>query len=79
MRKKQRANDTDKQISKIIREKRIEKGLTCSDLAKAVNVSYQQMQKYETGVNRISAGNLFILAEYLKIDIREMLPKQKEI
>jgi len=45
--------------------------LTQEDVAKVVGVSFQQVQKYENGANRISAGRLFILARTLGTDIIE--------
>lgn len=40
-------------------------GLSLEDLARATGVTYQQMQKYEKGVNRISASRLYVLARLL--------------
>ncbi len=47
---------------KIIREKR---GFTQTDLATELAVTYQQVQKYEAGTNRISAARLFLCADFL--------------
>ena len=44
-------------------------GLTLQTLAKAVGVTYQQLQKYERGVNRISASRLFILSGALDVPV----------
>ena len=44
-------------------------GLTLETLAKAVGVTYQQLQKYERGVNRISASRLFILSRALDVPV----------
>lgn len=52
-----------------IRLRRTELGLTQEQLAEALEVSYQQVQKYETGANRISAGRIFELARKLGVDI----------
>ena len=38
-------------------------------LATAIGISYQQVQKYETGANRVSAGRLHEIAKILGIDI----------
>jgi transcriptional regulator with XRE-family HTH domain len=43
--------------------------LTQEQLAEALDVSYQQVQKYETGANRISAGRIFELARKLRVDV----------
>jgi transcriptional regulator with XRE-family HTH domain len=44
-------------------------GLTQEDLATPLAISYQQVQKYETGTNRVSAGRLFELAGILDTEI----------
>ena len=41
-------------------------------LARQVGVSFQQLQKYERGSNRVSASKLFELADALKVDIAVM-------
>jgi transcriptional regulator with XRE-family HTH domain len=45
--------------------------MTLQDLADQIGTSHQQLQKYETGVNRISAGMLPIVAEAVGVDILE--------
>jgi transcriptional regulator with XRE-family HTH domain len=45
--------------------------MTLQDLAEQIGTSHQQLQKYETGVNRISAGMLPIVAEAVGVDIIE--------
>lgn len=44
-------------------------GLSQTDVADGIGVTYQQVQKYECGVNRISAGTLFALAKLLKVSV----------
>ncbi len=44
-------------------------GLTLETLAQAVGVTYQQLQKYEWGVNRIGASRLFNLGQVLDVPI----------
>ncbi len=44
-------------------------GLSQSELARATNVTFQQIQKYETGFNRISASRLYRAAEVLDVPI----------
>ncbi len=44
-------------------------GLYLETLAKAIGVTYQQLQKYERGVNRISASRLFILSRALDVPV----------
>jgi transcriptional regulator with XRE-family HTH domain len=59
----------DQHVGERIRARRAELGLTQEQLAEALNVSYQQVQKYETGANRISAGRIFELARKLRVDV----------
>jgi transcriptional regulator with XRE-family HTH domain len=45
-----------------IRERRIELGLTQKQLCAIIGVTYQQMNKYERAINRVSAGRLYDIA-----------------
>jgi transcriptional regulator with XRE-family HTH domain len=62
MRKKQ-PSATDRRIAKRLRLARIAAGITQSQAAEHVEVTFQQVQKYETGTNRITAGCLAQLAQ----------------
>jgi len=64
----QRATMVDKYVGLRIRERRIAVGLSQQQLASIVGVTYQQQHKYERGMNRISAGRLFTLAQALGIE-----------
>ena len=44
-------------------------GMTQSELAKRLHLSFQQVQKYERGANRVSSGRLIDLAAALEVDI----------
>lgn len=59
----------DCHVGERIRNRRAEMGLTQEDLGQALEISYQQIQKYETGTNRISAGRLFEVARALTVDV----------
>lgn len=61
------ANQVDRQVGERMRRRRILLGLTQDQVADALGISYQQIQKYETGANRISAGRLAQIAEVLEI------------
>jgi transcriptional regulator with XRE-family HTH domain len=58
----------DEAIGERIRRRRVELGLTQDQLARRLGLSYQQIQKYERGANRISASRLFALARRLDVD-----------
>lgn len=64
-----RALDIDHYVSLRIRQRRIMLGLTQQQMAELIGVTYQQAHKYETGINRISAGRLFQIAQALGVDI----------
>jgi transcriptional regulator with XRE-family HTH domain len=53
--------------------------LTQQDIAKAIGVSTQQYQKYETAKNNISAMRLFKIAMYLNVDLNLFFPQKKNL
>lgn len=56
------ASDINARVSARLRAARLVARLTQEEAAAVLNVTFQQLQKYEKGVNRISAGNLALLA-----------------
>jgi len=63
------ATDIDLHLGKRLRRRRRLLGLTQQQLAQAVGIRFQQIQKYECGANRISAARLFQLAKALETPI----------
>jgi transcriptional regulator with XRE-family HTH domain len=63
------ANDIDLHLGKRLRRRRRLLGLTQQQLANAVGIRFQQIQKYECGANRISAARLWQLAEALEVAV----------
>lgn len=63
------ASEIDRRVGERIRRRRILLGFTQDQLGEALNISYQQVQKYETGANRVSAGRLHQIAETLQTNI----------
>ena len=61
------AHVTDVHVGRRLREARLAKGMTQTDLGNALGVSFQQVQKYELGRNRISASRLFELSHILNV------------
>ena len=59
----------DLHVGKKLKQKRLERGISQDDLAGSVNLTFQQVQKYEKGVNRVSASKLYDFAKFLKTDI----------
>ena len=67
---KGRVKGTDIHVSKRIRERRLLLGINQHELASAVCVSIQQIQKYEKGTNRVSSGKLYDFSKLLKVPIQ---------
>jgi transcriptional regulator with XRE-family HTH domain len=64
-----RTQDIDRHVGARIRERRIMLGLTQQQLADLIGVTYQQAHKYERGINRVSAGRLFEIAQVLRVPV----------
>jgi transcriptional regulator with XRE-family HTH domain len=62
-------NPIDVHVGKRIRIRRLVLGMTQKTLAQALGVTYQQMQKYQTGANRVSASCLSEIADILGVPI----------
>lgn len=61
--------DIDRRVGETVRKLRIQRNLTLAQLAAELGISHQQLQKYETGMNRFSAGTLSRVAEALGVSI----------
>ena len=61
------ASEVDRLVGDRIRRRRILMGLTQDQLGESLGISYQQIQKYETGANRVSAGRLYLIAARLDV------------
>ena len=59
----------DVYVGKRIRHRRWLVGMTQQKLAERVGIKFQQIQKYETGANRVSASRLWDIAEALGVDV----------
>jgi len=63
-------HSTDIHVGRRLMKFRRERGLSQTELARAMGVSFQQVQKYEAGTNRISASRLWSAALTLKVGIQ---------
>ena len=63
------ARDADRQIGARIRRRRMMLCLTQQQVATMIGISYQQVHKYESGRNRVSAGRLFDFAQALDVNV----------
>lgn len=61
--------DVDRLVGANVRRLRAERSQTLADLAAELGISHQQLQKYETGANRLSAGMLCSVADALGVSI----------
>jgi transcriptional regulator with XRE-family HTH domain len=64
-----RPDPVDIEVGHRIRIERLARGLSQTALANQLGVTFQQVQKYEKGVNRVGAGRLTRIAEVLGIDV----------
>ena len=66
---KKALGNLDKIVGQNIKQFRKERSITQMDLGELMKISYQQVQKYENGRNRISAVNLYRISKYLNVPI----------
>ena len=59
----------DVHVGKLIRARRRATHISQDDLASAIGVSFQQVQKYERGFNRVSASKLLAIARVLQVRV----------
>ena len=59
----------DRHVGRRVCEKRLALGYNQSDLGRALGLTFQQIQKYEKGTNRVSASKLWDIARFFKVDI----------
>ena len=62
-------NGIDRIVGQRVRWRRRELKLTQEQLGEKLGLTFQQLQKYEKGINRVSAGRLFELADVLSVPI----------
>jgi len=63
------AHKVDVHVGQRIRQRRWLTGMTQQRLAELVGIKFQQIQKYETGANRVSASRLWDIADALGVEI----------
>jgi len=62
-------NSHDIEVGQRIRARRMAKGMSQTELGNMLGVTFQQVQKYERGINRVGAGRLVRVAEALDVPI----------
>jgi transcriptional regulator with XRE-family HTH domain len=76
---KSKVDPMDDHVGKRLKRKRILLGMSQQDLGDAVNVSIQQIQKYEKATNRISSGKLYNLAKLLQVPVSYFFSHSEEL
>lgn len=69
-----RTSDVDTEIGKRVHCHRRRLGLSQSELGEKLGITFQQVQKYERGFNRISAGRLLQMADIFAIPVAALFP-----
>jgi transcriptional regulator with XRE-family HTH domain len=64
-----KAGSYDQSIGARIRLARAARKVSQAELARSLGVAFQQVQKYENGTNRVSAGRLYEMARFLHVDV----------
>ncbi|MDQ8700595.1 helix-turn-helix transcriptional regulator [Hyphomicrobium sp. LHD-15] len=75
---KRAPNEIDVLVGQRVRVRRIMNGLSQQGLAEKVGISFQQVQKYENGLNRISASKLHQIAEALNAPVHIFFQTEDE-
>lgn len=63
------AHPVDRHVGRRVQEKRVELRYSQSELGQALGLTFQQIQKYEKGANRIAASRLWAIAAVFKVEI----------
>jgi transcriptional regulator with XRE-family HTH domain len=71
-------NETDVLVGTRVRIRRVELRLSQTELANALGVTFQQVQKYEKGTNRIGASRLHAIAEFLRVPVSYFFPTAED-
>src|SRR5260221_13330597 len=67
-------NETDVLVGRRVRIRRVELGLSQTQLGNALGVTFQQVQKYEKGTNRIGASRLHAISGVLRVSVSYFFP-----
>jgi len=68
------ATDRDIEIGAMLRQVRNLRGLSQTELAEKIGITFQQVQKYEKGTNRISASRLEAICAVLSVPVTQFFP-----
>ena len=62
-------NPVDVHVGERVRERRVSLGMSQTDLGEYLRLTFQQIQKYEKGKNRISASKLWALSHFFEVPV----------
>ena len=68
-----------KEIGERIKKRRIELGISQEKLADALGVTYQQVQRYENGTNRLNVENIQLIADILSLPVSHFFASDKTL
>lgn len=71
----ERTADLDNAIGTIIKETRLRQKISQEQLAAKIGITFQQIQKYEKGSNRVATGTLVLIASALDTDAVKLLAR----
>ena len=78
-----RLTEIDKFIGARVKSARLSLGWSQSDLAQELGITFQQVQKYENGTNRVSAATLFSISKLFKVPLQyffdQPVPSEVEV
>jgi len=66
-------------LARNVKSARLINSYTQKDIADLLGVTYQQIQKYESGVNRLTAVDLFLISNFFKIPIDSFFEKNLDV
>lgn len=66
-------SEEDARIGKRIRAARLARGFSQEKLAEPLNLTFQQVQKYENGINRVSGSRLVVIASMLGVSVGHLV------
>jgi len=73
-----KADSTDVEVGRLVRALRMSRNLSQTELGNHIGVTFQQVQKYESGANRISVGRLTNVAKFFGVSVPYLLAGSKQ-
>jgi transcriptional regulator with XRE-family HTH domain len=65
-------------VARRLHEERVRHGMSQTELGKRLGVTFQQVQKYEKGSNRLSAAALYLVARELNVPMLSFFPSDED-